>query len=142
MLFERLSIELAGERDDLSIVQFTSRRPAGNVLMPHALELEIFFDAAQPRLVHVLGPERKLDLAPAHQRDELLGHALCETENVASRMLPRFDHTKTHCGATFVYHRLSSESPISSLDTEFSTLFGSDGGEGGIRTPVTQNALR
>jgi hypothetical protein len=131
MLLNGLLVELAGERDDLAVVQLASARPASGVVLPHPLELDVLFGAAQPRFIRIFDAERELDLATAHQGDEPLRHALPEPEKFASRILPRLYHAKTHRGATFVYHRSFSESLVLPLDTEFSTLFGSYGGEGG-----------
>jgi hypothetical protein len=83
------------------------------VILPHPLELDVLFGAA--RFIDVLGTERELDLAAAHQGDELFWHALPEPEKVPARMLPRLHHSKTHRGATFGYHRRSSKSLISPL---------------------------
>ncbi|UPT92434.1 hypothetical protein HAP41_0000049205 (plasmid) [Bradyrhizobium barranii subsp. apii] len=123
MPLDGLLVELAGERHDLAIVQLAPTRPTCGVILPHPLELDVLFGAAQPRLVDVLGAERELDVAPAHKGDELRGDSLPEPEKVAARIRPRLDHAKTHRGATFVYHRPPSKSLISPLVTEFSTLF-------------------
>jgi hypothetical protein len=142
MLLDGLLVELAGERDDLSVVQLAARRSACGVVLPHPLELHILLGAEQLRFIEIRDAERELDFAAAHQGDVPLGHTPPEPEKFASGILPRLNHTKTHRGATFVYHRSFSESLISRLKLSFQRLSTSSGGEGGIPTPFSLANIR
>src|SRR5664279_103755 len=52
-------------------------------------------------------------------------------------MLPGCSHSQTHVCTTFVYHRVFAKHLTLSIQFEFAEIFGTFGGDGGIRTPDT-----